>query len=331
MTQSISLQSMPLQNQTYTYHCEIVTPMFLGGANPVHPELRSASIKSRLRFWWRALYGSSNLKQLIQDEAEIFGSTENRSAFSIHTVNQTVTPTSDPSLKGGKIFQTSSKGESCSSSILDYLAFGPVVHNKKTQETQFKRKYLVPGSQFDIEITIKKPGIKQQLLNSLEAWLKFGGLGAKERNGFGSVISSKENERFDISSTIAADALPYARLSKKCHLYLFPMCDTWQDALSDIGLAYRKARLSLEPRHYFSKRGLLARPIIAKGENIPAFIHKGRRAKPLFLKVNKLPNGKYQGQILVVPVKVNKQHEYDQVIAHLNREFDKEAISGGKL
>ncbi|HPU57120.1 MAG TPA: type III-B CRISPR module RAMP protein Cmr1, partial [Verrucomicrobiota bacterium] len=42
--------------KTLTATYRIVTPMFLGGANPEsQAELRISSIKGALRFWWRAL------------------------------------------------------------------------------------------------------------------------------------------------------------------------------------------------------------------------------------------------------------------------------------
>ena len=34
---------------------KVVTPMFMSGADQSQAELRTASIKGALRFWWRAL------------------------------------------------------------------------------------------------------------------------------------------------------------------------------------------------------------------------------------------------------------------------------------
>jgi CRISPR-associated protein Cmr1 len=39
------------------FEVEVVTPMFLGGANNLEAELRVPSIKGMLRFWWRATCG----------------------------------------------------------------------------------------------------------------------------------------------------------------------------------------------------------------------------------------------------------------------------------
>ena len=59
--------------ETLQFDCEVITPMFLAGADTDKPEIRPASIKGMLRFWWRALHGSDpNYKKR---EAEIFGGT----------------------------------------------------------------------------------------------------------------------------------------------------------------------------------------------------------------------------------------------------------------
>ena len=72
---------------------------------------------------------------------------------------------------------------------------------------------------------------------------------------------------------------------------------SWDDALSEIGLAYREARLGIEPKHKYEKRLLIAKPIVQSGST------KERHAsKPYFLHVGKTESG-YYGQILFIPYK----------------------------
>ena len=63
-----------------TAHFCIVTPLFLGGAdNKSEAELRPASIKGALRFWWRALRwgkGVTDVGELKKKEDRLFGSSE---------------------------------------------------------------------------------------------------------------------------------------------------------------------------------------------------------------------------------------------------------------
>ena len=65
--------------QSITFECEVITPMFLAGADGVTPELRPPSIKGALRFWWRALNGHLELSELKRIEGKIFGDTSRRS------------------------------------------------------------------------------------------------------------------------------------------------------------------------------------------------------------------------------------------------------------
>jgi CRISPR type III-B/RAMP module RAMP protein Cmr1 len=53
------------------------------GADGSSAELRPASIKGVLRFWWRAIHGNLSLDELHEQEGKIFGSKDKRSSFSI--------------------------------------------------------------------------------------------------------------------------------------------------------------------------------------------------------------------------------------------------------
>lgn len=70
------------------YQCEVLTPMFLKGANRNYPELRAASLKGMLRYWWRAINGHLSLNDLRTQESLIFGSAgeEGRSAVRLRMV-----------------------------------------------------------------------------------------------------------------------------------------------------------------------------------------------------------------------------------------------------
>ena len=70
-------------SQELTFECETITPMFMYGADGKTPELRPASIKGVMRFWWRAIHGHLKLKDLKEQEGEIFGDTDKKSSFSI--------------------------------------------------------------------------------------------------------------------------------------------------------------------------------------------------------------------------------------------------------
>lgn len=65
------------------FECESITPILMHGADGKTAELRPASIKGVMRFWWRAINGNLSLDELKRQEGEIFGSTEKKSSFSV--------------------------------------------------------------------------------------------------------------------------------------------------------------------------------------------------------------------------------------------------------
>jgi len=79
-----------------TFTCEVVTPLFLAGADGEKPELRAPSIKGAMRFWWRAMHGylpidDGNVLEagLRSQEAKIFGGggdNAKKSSFSLRVL-----------------------------------------------------------------------------------------------------------------------------------------------------------------------------------------------------------------------------------------------------
>lgn len=149
-----------------TFECEVITPMFLAGADGQTPELRAPSIKGALRFWWRAMHGHLSLKDLHNLEGRIFGNNSNRSCFTVRIQNR---------------------------SQIDFKT-KPVPH----------KHYQVPairqGSTFDVVLFVK--GIPEFSANHTAALFELatilGGFGKRQRRAMGSVkINAKkiyENE-----------------------------------------------------------------------------------------------------------------------------------------
>jgi len=72
---------------TARFRCRVVTPMFLGGANPNDaPEFRPPSVRGLLRYWYRALLGArgeADPTALLQASAQVFGSAETASTVRV--------------------------------------------------------------------------------------------------------------------------------------------------------------------------------------------------------------------------------------------------------
>jgi CRISPR-associated protein Cmr1 len=89
--------------ESITFHCRVITPLFLAGADGRTPELRAPSIKGAMRFWWRALHGHLGLDSNVENkkiisaglrdqETFIFGGTgrnerDGRSSFAIQVID----------------------------------------------------------------------------------------------------------------------------------------------------------------------------------------------------------------------------------------------------
>lgn len=305
-----------------SYNLEVVTPMFLGGANTAKAELRAPSIKGMLRFWWRASCGIADLTEMKEKESEIFGSTEEKSKVTISIETKGDSISND--LFKGKTFKP--KGKSFTANILHYLGFGAVIYDKNVNGKQrVDKSYITVKSKFNLQLsTLDSHSIEVE--QALKYFITFGGLGAKSRNGFGSIYC----EELILEKLLKSDneLLNYTAFSKYSKIIKFQKTNSWEDALSDAGLAYKDGRLSLERKHSFEKRGLIAKPIIAKNENIPKDIAEGRHAKPYFLHVNKLQSGKYQGQILFMPYQYKDNfNDYMSACEDMNQKI--EELAGG--
>ncbi|MCS7224465.1 MAG: type III-B CRISPR module RAMP protein Cmr1 [Armatimonadetes bacterium] len=164
-----------------TLKIETVTPLFLGGADPRgEPELRAASIRGALRFWFRALVGGvighTNLSALKRQEKEVFGSTNTASpvVVRVSSAPHSSTPYSQITGQLGG---------------LQYLFFAA-----RPAGTQPARSAIPAGSSF--YLTLKaRPGAPQALVDQAfkniyaALWLltHLGGVGARSRRGAGSL------------------------------------------------------------------------------------------------------------------------------------------------
>lgn len=171
---------------------KIVTPMFLGGANPDKNEnlkVRIPSIKGVLRFWYRAiaLERLGSVEEVRIREARLFGSADKgQGAFLLRVCTE-----KGKSLAGKDKFRMG----------LNYLGYG--LH-KRGEPHFMKKPFINPGTIIDLKFYFKENladayKIMEDDLNDLKLAIKalgfFGGLGARSRRGFGSLalLSIKEN------------------------------------------------------------------------------------------------------------------------------------------
>ncbi len=157
--------------------CEIISPMFLSGANIKNCELRPPSVKGVLRYWWRATHEHLRLPDLKIKEYKIFGGAGKESKQSdlfIDIPQRTLT-----SLKLGEKF---------------------LLPHKKEEREKVPRNAFLEGSTFVINLGLKSErNIELTQVKALFLLLSvLGGLGKRTRRGMGSfrVLSIDEEEEF---------------------------------------------------------------------------------------------------------------------------------------
>ena len=175
----------------------IATPMFLDGSarrGDGLATLRLASLKGALRFWWRARAWArlQDLDALRRREAELFGGPRQGRAALLWRVREDETsPPAEPA--GREIGQ-----EGCFD--LDeggcYLAHGvlrriPAKRRREEDRYILRRSYLPAGMAFTIQAARPAQLADEDLEEILDAMRMLGtlgGLGSRNRRGFGSVV-----------------------------------------------------------------------------------------------------------------------------------------------
>lgn len=148
-----------------TFECEVITPMFLGGADQNKPELRSASLRGQLRWWFRALYGGMNggdSSDCHSKEVAIFGGSDGDKSYQSKVL-----------IKIKNSFDLKNK-----------IRIAPLPHKKNMN---FIFYAIPPKTTFVIDIISQRKYINE--FNLVKSLLEFvsllGGLGRRSRRGFG--------------------------------------------------------------------------------------------------------------------------------------------------
>ncbi|MTI96658.1 MAG: type III-B CRISPR module RAMP protein Cmr1 [Firmicutes bacterium] len=314
-----------------TFKCEILTPMFCGGADPQKAELRASSVKGVLRFWWRALHGHLPLSELRKQEGQIFGSTEGIGKSKVLlSVEADLQPCTDPFPKHN--IRVTSKSKTFPVNILDYLCYGTYTWNREKRTNEFVKSYLKQGEWFKLHI-VYPDTCEKQILDALYMLVNFGGLGACSRNGFGSAHIndprlSIEPVNFLKQLNSPASPVDYSALSSGLRLFRTrKLHGTWDSALAELGIAYRVARGSLEPKHEFKRRKYVASPLIAEKKTHSDI---ARRAKPYFMHVARVGD-EFEGRILYLPAAfcagLSKDSKNNIIDQNKHNEMNKEFAS----
>lgn len=310
--------------KSITFTCEVVTPMFLAGADGQKSELRSSSIKGAMRFWWRTMHGDLKINALREKEFAIYGGGGEHAVKSKISISVShLYAKSDVSLPPKSISMPSpvsgNVGRSIDGDLFKYLAYGAEDRMYYPPKYEFEVKFAY----HDVHLSFDDAILKPFYLLSF-----FGGLGAKSRNGFGSFrikkCSDKQVEIMDnpeifirelYSSILFGPTCLYTAFSNASKLFKTnDSKDTWCECLEILGKAYAIEKRKMEYAHDYSKRAYIAAPIMQSNK---IEWHKERHAKPYFISVTK-NDKQYDGWILFLPYQHHNYTNYESATTELN-------------
>lgn len=278
---------------------EVVTPLFLGGADPASTvELRPPSIKGALRFWWRALAWrrhNGDLDAIRKEEQEIFGTAgDDHGRLGQASFGLRARWLAEPNRLAEKGPRSLTSGKSGAS----YLSYGIINRGQGNAP----RPCYQPGGYFELTFQAlrrldNESGFHPSLLDAIKLFGLLGGLGGRSRRGWGSValvklggeggvLQSQAPQNLDqyrdalssiLGSTAHTPEAGYSAFGKGARLHVFGVGADAPAILDQLGQAYQAFRR--EPANRSFVFGL---PHTRFGGDAD------RRASPLLFHVHKL-------------------------------------------
>lgn len=166
------------------FECEVITPMFMTGADGKTPELRPSEFKGMMRFWWRAIKADDDICKLREKEAEILGGTgevEGRSKVKIRISN----PIPGDTMIGKNLEKEIRDNKNYHG--LRYLFYSTYALRSRV------KLYIRPPYKFDIILSSLGSinNYYQHGLASLWLSIYLGGFGTRARRGGGNIAVTK--------------------------------------------------------------------------------------------------------------------------------------------
>ena len=234
---------------------ELVTPAFLAGAfqRPDDCDLRGATLRGQLRWWWRTMHaGHLEPRQLRRIETAIWGAAGEGSA-----VQLSVEPV-----------QSLGPGQFQGGGALGYLAYGMREAQRLVKPAGSKWRLAMTARMAEFrcnpksekpDARISREAILQQACAALWLLTHYGGVGAKGRKGFGSLldVSIDGISELDDCKRLAAALRTELRLSSPKGDQRLPSLERVRPAeiplrpnrsLADVAAAYREFVKSVSPK-----------------------------------------------------------------------------------
>lgn len=283
---------------------KVVSPLFLGEADNANAELRPPSLKGALRFWWRAVQSSAVDSQMLASENRIFGGAgrdEGQSSVLITTVPNSVQKAKGVVPKPKPLNQQNAG--------VGYMGYGLP-----------ERECIQTDSQFTLRLLFRDESFREPVLRSLWALTHFGGLGARSRRGFGSVVVVDTSElgrgwalpqsQQELAAAIqhflrnanagSRPAFPeYSAFSSHSRVYIGSPRPTWKAVLDGMGAFLGQAGRTPGGAFTVGHRYILGLP--RRPHPLPLGI--SRRASPLLVHCHPLAGGEVVPVLTLLPAR----------------------------
>lgn len=208
----------------------VVTPLFCAGAEAASPELRLFSFKGLLRYWWRVLAWArcdGDLERIQQQEDALFGSAgKGQSRVSMRLDHSRLS-----CIAIGEVLRIPPRNRVVGEGAR-YLGYGVMEafrsRSKGTEAGQLTRACL--RAPIDFTVLMRGRALDEEQSHSLTKALialgTFGGMGAKSRKGYGSLVmqslrvNGEEKWQAPLSINELKDSV--ADLASHCAVSTFP-------------------------------------------------------------------------------------------------------------
>lgn len=214
-----------MKENVITLNCKFITPGFIYGVNN-EPEIRAASIKGLMRFWWRASYdNSTDIEKMENEEAEIFGGTikendkevKHKAKVQIFADLDKNNSYIDDNINLAKKYEGENndnkkvKGNSDKVNDNDLLGCKYLFYTIGLKGNKEKR-YFDEGTCFNVKFIFKEKNKKYvyEYLRSFNLLQLFGGIGSRSRRGGGNFV---------VKNIINKSSIAINEIKKKLYTY----------------------------------------------------------------------------------------------------------------
>lgn len=195
----------------HTLHCELITPMYGGGVTSTKVDekmpIRASAIRGQLRFWWRLLAKHKwQLNDIPKAEKELWGGMNDGDADG--QVGQVLLKISDVHNEATIRNKLTSYEEFPSLKYVLFPAYNETNPDLKPHKL-LKADDITWKLQFAFSPTSSQDK-QNQVIETLQWWANFGGLGFRSRKGLGAVYVSQSPDYPQIAQRLTDEQIQKA-------------------------------------------------------------------------------------------------------------------------